>query len=220
MFPSPISRRLVGKVIISCEEYVGDGIPSVISTSNCIFEGLFPLYQKTYEVISGDDYLLDLLSDYESLVPVNKRATFKKICHSKIRLVENTSKNNNIFTTGIIHGDLTPRNIASYSSDLTYFDLDRTERSFPEFDLFMMVIDRETIASGDRSYKRSLALAYELVNNPSISKALDLFYDDLPVYSNNRQYFELICNLFFVRAVAYIFSDAEFDETINTTNLT
>ena len=157
--------------------------------------------------------------DYERLVPSDKRALFKKICKSKISLIENTYNESNCFATGIIHGDLTPRNIARSSNGINYFDLDRTERSFPEFDLFVVEIDRETIVSGDRTYQRSVALVEGLVNNPSIINRLDLFYNDLPIYSKNKKYFELICNLFFVRTVAYIFSDAEFDDGIITTNL-
>ena len=124
MFPEPVSRRVIGDVVISCEEYVGINNAPILATPYSIFEGLFPVYLKTHEKNSKVKFLETLIASYEILVPVNKRETYKNICCNKISFIEAEYKNNFCGRTSIIHGDLTPRNAANARDEFKYFDLE------------------------------------------------------------------------------------------------
>jgi hypothetical protein len=211
-FPRPISQEEVTDSIISCESFVGySSFDHTLSTLE-IFKGLFPLYQETVSNRRVEHHVSLLVRYYRRRVPIDWRLKFDLICG---QVCLSSSPQSKYIASGAIHGDLTIRNLViDVSKSISYFDLDRSEESFPEFDFFALFIDNEITSTGDQSYKRSLELAKGLGNSKHVHDSLELFYNILPEYSVNKQNFELICELFYVRTVAYIFSDAQFDSRI------
>ena len=142
-----------------------------------------------------------------------------EICRDKFKYLRSEATGTKYLKCGQIHGDLTYRNIVSYNKNNYYFDLDRSELSFPEFDLFMLHIDTKMVLEDMVSYKNSLKYAESLFENHEVSKHIQLFYKVSPEYSTNQKYYSIIVNLFYVRVLAYIFSDASFDANISVNNL-
>jgi len=212
LFPAPIAQKKIGSVVVSCEGLLENNLAVSTLTPRFIFEGLFLLYQQTHSLRLAEDHAAYLSGYYRSQVPALLRAKFDSICP---KLNFDHEGRSEFFAIGTIHGDLTTRNLAINDSGfVSYFDIDRLEESFPEFDFFTAFIDNEITSSGHRSYKRSLELASQIGSFSIVHDSLDWFYERLPAYAVNKEKFELICNLFFVRTVAYILSDSQFDNRI------
>lgn len=212
LFPAPIDKKKIGSVVVSCEGLLENNLADSTLTPRFIFEGLFLLYQQTHSLRLAEDHAAYLSGYYRSQVPTLLRAKFDSVCP---KLNFDHEGRAEFFAIGIIHGDLTTRNLAiNDSGSVSYFDIDRLEESFPEFDFFMAFIDNELTSSGHRSYKRSLELASQIGSFSRVHDSLDWFYERLPAYAVNKENFELICSLFFVRTVAYILSDSQFDNRI------
>ena len=211
LFPAPIEQKKIGNVVVSCEGLL-ENQPVATLPPRVTFEGLFVLYQQTHRLRRAEDYAAHLRGYYRRQVPISLRAKFNSVCP---KLNFDHKGRAELFATGLIHGDLTPRNLAiNDSGSVRYFDIDRLEESFPEFDFFTAFIDNEITSSGQSSYKRSLELASQISSFSTVHDSLNWFYERLPAYAVNKKNFELICSLFFVRTVAYIFSDSQFDNRI------
>ena len=213
LFPTPISQKTIENVAVSCEQFLEPNLSVLNLPPKLIFEGLFLFYEKTHKISCLKKHVKFLNEYYRSLVPSSLLDNFDSVCEE---LSLRNYSQQDFFATGIIHGDLTVRNlVASDNTEIKYFDIDRLEESFPEFDFFTAFIDNEITSDGFRSYKRSLDLASKIGNLSGVLETLDWFYERMPMYAINRKNFELICSLFFIRTVAYVLSDSQFDERIN-----
>lgn len=178
-----------------------------------VFDGLYNLYKISYVKKSFTQITNELTEKYINLVPLENKNKFDNLCKRKIDEIKIIAKDIDVVCCQI-HGDLTFRNIVFGKKGLSYLDLDRSESSFAEFDLFMLWIDVKMTSSGNVSYQISLDLIADLDTNADIRNSLQKFYEEMPEFSLNLPYLNTLISLYYVRSVAYIMSDAGFDRNI------
>lgn len=214
--PKPLGRYSVNDINIFSESLLIQGNSHKILQYEEVFKGLYALYRKSFIQRSFKDVSKGLLEKYENLVPLKYKDQFNKLCRKKIEFIKGQSTDIAPIACSQIHGDLTYRNIIKGNINFLYLDLDRSELSFPEFDLFMLYIDIKMTGEALSSYQNSLDLISHLPDDKNIKDSLEKFYDEIPDFSINQQYLSRLISLYYVRCLAYIFSDANFDSKIPT----
>ena len=103
----------------------------------------------------------------------------------------------------IIHGDLTYRNIL-INSKVEYIDFDRSEITFPEFDLFLFLVDLHTYKQfREPTYEQIFNNIFNFIKNDNMTKEIEMFYGLNNKFYENKKILPIIKYCFFYRTLIY-----------------
>lgn len=130
----------------------------------------------------------------------------------KLLIIKNSIKNiighisddntfSSVFT--IIHGDLTYRNIL-INPKIEFIDFDRSEITFPEFDLFLFLVDLHTYKQyHEPTYEQVFNNIFNLLKNDNMAKEIEMFYGLNNKFYENKKILPIIKYCFFYRTLIY-----------------
>ena len=211
LFPAQIDHSQIGSIHVFTEGLV-PGNSLELSDPNFVFMSLYPLYNNTKQGVHYE-FIQNKIKYYTSIVPREFRKNMHSLCSKYI-----SHLNSNIILTeelsiSEIHGDLTFHNCSLNSGTIAFYDVDRFENCFPEFDLFTIYIDSQ-FKCLNRSTENLVNLILSLQNDSTLSKYLSMFYNYNNKFNQNRKNLSLIFNLYFVRTICYILNDAKYNSNI------
>ena len=130
----------------------------------------------------------------------------------KLSIIKNSIKNivgpingDNTFEAvfTIIHGDLTYRNIL-IDPKIEFFDFDRSEITFPEFDLFLFLVDLHTYKQyHEPTYEQVFNNIFNFINNDNLMDEIEMFYGLNNKFYANKKILLIIKYCFFYRTLIY-----------------
>ena len=173
---------------------------------------LYPLYNNTRCRVNNE-FIQKKIKFYKSLVPEKYRNISSSLCSKHLSLISMDNSSGKLLHISEIHGDLTFHNCSLNARDIMFYDVDRFENCFPEFDLFTIYIDSQ-FNYINRSTRNQLDLASSLQMDSKLASFLSIFYDKNKFFYPNSSSLSLIFNLYFVRTVCYMLNDASFNPNI------
>lgn len=211
LFPTQIDHSIIGSTHVFTESLV-PGNSLEMSDPSIVFRSLYPLYNNTVKV-EDNKFIRNKIKYYTSIVPTEFRESMHSICSKYLSHINSNIIANEEFIISEIHGDLTFHNCSLESDSITFYDVDRFENSFPEFDLFTIYIDSQ-FKFLNRSSKNHIELVLSLKNDNKLSTYLSMFYESNNIFKKNSKNLSLIFNLYSLRTISYIFNDATYNPNI------
>lgn len=101
----------------------------------------------------------------------------------------------------LIHGDLTYRNLVLNDTSIACCDWARNEISFPEFDMYLFVIDAATYREPHVSFVKFFEKILDLVHGYLVIGEVEDLYRLNPKFAVNRQIANVLPKLFLYRTL-------------------
>ncbi len=103
----------------------------------------------------------------------------------------------------MIHGDLTYRNLLVSEGSISFCDFSRSGLSFPEFDVFLFVLDAQTYRRPATTFALFLENILGFINGKTDIRELDFLYEINPAFRPNRGVGRALKVLFLYRILVF-----------------
>jgi len=203
------SKYLRNKLVFSSESKLNSKLILAADinekTYTDIFNRLSPIYEYNQNTCTVTADLImkkyDKLFVYCTQEWIDKLSIIKNIIKNIIEHISDDTSFSPIFT--VIHGDLTYRNILR-NPKIEFIDFDRSEINFPEFDLFLFLIDLHTYKQFDEpTYEQFFNNIFNFIKNDNMTKEIETFYGLNNKFSENKKILPIIKYCFFYRTLIY-----------------
>ena len=142
---------------------------------------------------------------------IDKLSIIKNSINNIIEYISDDKTFSAVFT--IIHGDLTYRNIL-INPKIEFIDFDRSEITFPEFDLFLFLIDLHTYKQyQEPTYEQLFNNIFNFIKNDNMTKEIEMFYGLNNKFYENKKILPIIKYCFFYRTLIYTLLNFRFYES-------
>jgi len=132
---------------------------------------------------------------------IDKLSIIKNSIKNIIEHISDDNPFSAVFT--VIHGDLTYRNILR-NPKIGFIDFDRSEITFPEFDLFLFLIDLHTYKQfHEPTYEQLFNNIFNFIKNDNMTKEIEIFYGLNNKFFENKKILPIIKYCFFYRTLIY-----------------
>ena len=144
--PKPISIKKIDDLTISAESLMSGAEINIKNVTSEMFTEIIkqinPLYNINCSIqhfnLQNELNNYDKYFEYYCSLWVDKLVKIKNLIISSI---DSQPMENMYVCKTLIHGDLTYRNILSNGEKFLFYDFDRSEISYPEFDIYLFYID-------------------------------------------------------------------------------
>lgn len=205
--PKPIMLWEEDSVAISAEKFM-QGEKVNLQDINSKF--ILNILQKISILCAESNIFIDFnikqaLCIYDYLIPhynplcAKKFTELKKIIIHKNDIVKITKRRKAL--NALIHGDLTYRNTLLNDDQIILCDFCRSEISFPEFDIYLFIIDKITYSNEPISYATFFDNIIKFINNEIKIPELEIFYNMNNKFKINKEMGKLLKYLFLYRMV-------------------
>ena len=203
------SNYLNNKVVFSSESKLKSKLIQAPNINNDTFADIFNqlsvIYEYNYNTsIVTTDLIMNKYDHLFIYCPqdwIDKLSIIKNNIKNIIGSISEDSTFSAVLT--IIHGDLTYRNIL-INSKVEYIDFDRSEITFPEFDLFLFLVDLHTYKQfREPTYEQIFNNIFNFIKNDNMTKEIEMFYGLNNKFYENKKILPIIKYYFFYRTLIY-----------------
>ena len=203
------SKYLSNKVVFSSESKLNSKLIQVRNINDNTYADIFNQLSVIYENNQNTcTFTADLImKKYDKLFVfctqewIDKLFIIKNIIKNKIEHISDDTSFSAVFT--VIHGDLTYRNILR-NPKIEFIDFDRSEITFPEFDLFLFLIDLHTYKQfHEPTYEQFFNNIFNFIKNDNMTKEIETFYGLNNKFSENKKILQIIKYCFLYRTLIY-----------------
>ena len=220
------SKYLSNKVVFSSESKLNSKLMQTANFNDNTFAEIFnqlsPIYEYNHNksTVTADLIMnkYDQLFIYCTPDWIDKLSIIKNRIKNIIEHINDDNPFNTVFT--VIHGDLTYRNILR-NPKIEFIDFDRSEINFPEFDLFLFLIDLHTYKQfQEPTYEQFFNNIFNFIKNDNMTKEIETFYGLNNKFSENKKILSIIKYYFFYRTLIYTLLNFRFytAEPVNLLN--
>lgn len=203
--PKPITLWEKDNIVISAEKFMKG---KKVNLQDINSEFILNILQKMSTLYAESNILIDFnvnkalcaydyLRLYYNPLCIEKLNELKKIIIQKNDTVK-ISKKTNVVNT-IIHGDLTYRNMLLHNDQIILCDFCRSEISFPEFDIYLFVIDKITYSNKPINYITFFDNIIKFINDEIKIPELEIFYNINNKFKINKEMEKILRYLFLYR---------------------
>ena len=203
------STYLNNKVVFSSESKLKSKLIQAADINDNTYTDIFNQLSAIYEYNHNTSTVtVDLIMNkYDKLFIYCTQDWIDKLSiikNSIKKIIEHISDDNPfsaVFT--VIHGDLTYRNILR-NPKIEFIDFDRSEITFPEFDLFLFLIDLHTYKQfQEPTYEQLFNNIFNFIKNDNMTKEIETFYGLNNKFFENKKILPIIKYCFFYRTLIY-----------------
>jgi len=203
------SKYLNNKVIFTSESKLNSKLIQAAdindNTYTDIFNQLSAIYEYNHNTSTVTADLImnkyDKLFIYCTQDWIDKLSIIKNSIKNIIEHISDDNPFSAVFT--VIHGDLTYRNILR-NPKIEFIDFDRSEITFPEFDLFLFLIDLHTYKQfHEPTYEQLFNNIFNFIKNDNMTKEIEIFYGLNNKFFENKKILPIIKYCFFYRTLIY-----------------
>ena len=203
------SKYLNNKIVFSSESKLRSKLIQAHNIDNETFTEIFKQLSVIYEhnhttsIVTVDLIMnkYDHLFIYYPQNWIEKLLIIKNSIKNIIGHISDDNTFSSVFT--IIHGDLTYRNIL-INQKIEFIDFDRSEITFPEFDLFLFLVDLHTYKQyHEPTYEQVFNNIFNLLKNDNMTKEIEMFYGLNNKFYENKKILPIIKYCFFYRTLIY-----------------
>lgn len=123
---------------------------------------------------------------YDFLLPYFPTPWVRRIGQLKKAMLPRSAGGTHDVSNAWIHGDLTYRNVLQQDGRSAFIDFDRSEMSFPEFDVLLFYVDLMTHRTAEVTYEAFFDHLLALAAGRLAIRELDAFYKTAPEFALNR----------------------------------
>jgi thiamine kinase-like enzyme len=203
------SKYLNNKIVFSSESKLRSKLIEAPNINNETFAEIINQLSIIYEHNQNTSLVTAdlIMNKYDHLFIycpqdwIDKLSIIKNSINNIIEYISDDKTFSAVFT--IIHGDLTYRNIL-INPKIEFIDFDRSEITFPEFDLFLFLIDLHTYKQyQEPTYEQLFNNIFNFIKNDNMTKEIEMFYGLNNKFYENKKILPIIKYCFFYRTLIY-----------------